>query len=88
MARVHPDLKSPAGYPARTISPLSVIENPQGGSAGVLFSPGSVAAMLFVLHGRLAYRQLFRSGDYENRKRLQNQPPGAWSRDRGGHLTT
>ena len=52
---------------------MSVIETHKAQRPRLLFFQLLIGAMLLVLAAGLAYRQLFRSGDYGERERLQNQ---------------
>jgi penicillin-binding protein 2 len=52
---------------------VSVIETHKAQRPRLLFFQLLIGAMLLVLAAGLAYRQLFRSGDYGERERLQNQ---------------
>ena len=52
---------------------MSVVETHKAQSPRLFLFQLLIGAMLFVLTAGLAYRQLLHSGDYEERKRLQNQ---------------
>jgi penicillin-binding protein 2 len=71
---------------------VSVVETHKAQRPRLLFFQLLIGAMLLVLAAGLAYRQLFRSGDYGERQRLQNQRrvlvPGPRGNlfDRNNHL--
>ena len=53
--------------------PVSIIETYRPQRLRLMLFQGLIVAMLLVLAGGLAYRQIIRYGDYGERERLQNQ---------------
>jgi penicillin-binding protein 2 len=64
---------SPANSAGRAFITVSIIESYRPQRPRLVFFQALFAAMLLVLAGGLAYRQLIRYGDYGERERLQNQ---------------
>jgi penicillin-binding protein 2 len=62
-----------AGPDRHAFFPVSIIETYRPQRLRLLLFQGLIAAMLLVLAGGLAYRQIIRYGDYGERERLQNQ---------------
>lgn len=52
---------------------MAIVETKKGYDSRILFFYGVFAALLLVLLGGLAYRQLSRSSDYAEKEKLQNQ---------------
>lgn len=69
----HRGRDAPTGPAGRASIAVSIIETYRPQRHRLLFFQVLVTAMLLVLAGGLAYRQLVRFGDYGERERLQNQ---------------